>query len=439
MKVDIVKLLKARRCATFFVMLCALEIILTVAWIHRLFAALTAVNVAQRDTSASATNVSANPHVAVSSSLHTAWNPRRRPVYRMWKFVSTLLDGLPFGAGKPPRYVTWNTVGRLGNQLFQMAATLYVSRRTGRRPLLPAWHHAFDDWFRLESLDRGDRIGWDVCPCALVTDLDSLWMSFVPSVAELDGSRADFVVSRSIVLNGHFQSWKYAAAVEDQLRRLLRPTATVYEKVRRFFDEIRPRRWRTNADGSGSAAASDYHRIGIHVRAGDTLSEIMLQRGLTVPQVPYFERAMRRVIDEVYADVTLAGVVRRVQFVVATDSVEWVQEMLHLSSIAARITNVNDSSSSVAPLPPGGSSTVDVELSYSIGHEPGFDMLMLSSCDAVVMTTGTFGWWAAWLSNKTTIYYAGWPRKGSPMHAKFVRQDVFPPRWIGIDGPHMTF
>jgi len=58
------------------------------------------------------------------------------------------------------------------------------------------------------------------------------------------------------------------------------------------------------------------------------------------------------------------------------------------------------------------------------------DLAILSRCDGVIMTTGTFGWWGAWLANKTTIYYSNWPSPGSPLAEKFDRKDFFPPEWI---------
>jgi len=48
------------------------------------------------------------------------------------------------------------------------------------------------------------------------------------------------------------------------------------------------------------------------------------------------------------------------------------------------------------------------------------------------MTTGTFGWWGAWLANGTTVYYKNWPTAGSQLEAKIIRSDFFPPSWIAM-------
>jgi len=76
-----------------------------------------------------------------------------------------------------------------------------------------------------------------------------------------------------------------------------------------------------------------------------------------------------------------------------------------------------------------------VDVAYSEGHDAGFDLALLSLSDGVIMSTGTYGWWGAWLSNNTTIYYSNWPRTGSRLSGMFNRDDFFPPHWIPIGGP----
>lgn len=73
------------------------------------------------------------------------------------------------------------------------------------------------------------------------------------------------------------------------------------------------------------------------------------------------------------------------------------------------------------------------EISYvfSEGHSAGVDMAIIAACDSVVISTGSFGWWAAWLANRTTtVYYSNWPRPGSGLAKFFVNQRYFPERWI---------
>jgi galactoside 2-L-fucosyltransferase 1/2 len=343
--------------------------------------------------------------------------------------------------GKTGRYVVGRNDGRLGNQLFLFAATLFVAQQTGREAAISDMSKDFDSWFLTESVPRIRPNDTELCPCVRIAGNRPL--AFDQSVADLNATHPS-IAGRNIVIIGYFQSWIYVAAVEDRLRRYLQPTKFAIHSIGRFFDDVRPRRWRPTADRADKMTElTDYRRIGIHVRVGDTFSASFYKIGFTVPGRPYFRQALRRVLSEednrrhdadreFVADHRTDGI-RRVQFLVATDDIEWVRDKLNLSSLVAEI--VNESSSRT----PSGGAELDADVSYSIGHQPAFDMLMLSMCDAVVMTTGTFGWWSAWLANRTTIYFSNWPRKGSPLESQFNRRDYFPPNWIGIGGPHVNF
>ncbi len=62
------------------------------------------------------------------------------------------------------------------------------------------------------------------------------------------------------------------------------------------------------------------------------------------------------------------------------------------------------------------------------------DLCVLSMCHKVVMTTGTFSWWAAYLANATeTVYYGRWPRLGSEMDKMMRKDDYFMPEWTAVD------
>ena len=142
--------------------------------------------------------------------------------------------------------------------------------------------------------------------------------------------------------------------------------------------------------------------------------------GYTIPKEPFFERAMHNVTH----DTPLDGGTRRLQFFVTSDSIEWVQTTLNLTAIAAALN----------------SSTTDIEVTYLVNNSAGFDLIMLTMCDVVIMTTGTYGWWGAWLSNAMKIiYYHNWPRPNSTLARKFSREDFYPPSWISSQGPYYTF
>jgi hypothetical protein len=66
-------------------------------------------------------------------------------------------------------------------------------------------------------------------------------------------------------------------------------------------------------------------------------------------------------------------------------------------------------------------------------RQPENDFVVLSNCDHVITSVGTFGWWAAWIANGVTTYYK-WPVQpntyvGNQYNKDFT--DFFYPNWPG--------
>ena len=62
------------------------------------------------------------------------------------------------------------------------------------------------------------------------------------------------------------------------------------------------------------------------------------------------------------------------------------------------------------------------------------DMAVLSSCENVITSSGTFSWWIGYLSKGTVLYYKDFPKKGSWLiKSQFEDMyDYFLPEWIGL-------
>ena len=118
-----------------------------------------------------------------------------------------------------------------------------------------------------------------------------------------------------------------------------------------------------------------------------------------------------------------------IQFIVISDSLAWVKTAINFTSIALQLNRTSSSTKN----------KVVVDVVHSEGHDAGFDLGLLSLCDGVIMSTGTYGWWGAWLANKTTIYYSNWPRADSSYSKIFNHDDYFPPNWIPLGGPYFHF
>ena len=276
----------------------------------------------------------------------------------------------------------------LGNQMFDLAAVVYVAELTGRQPaiLKANYQMAFDEVFDLR-IKRFDN----PCPCYLFVENATRSLAYDRRVEELaNDARAEEARGRSIFLYGYFQSWKYTLNVERQLRRHFTFLPEIGQFVDKFLADSRPPGW-----------SAGYLRVAIHVRRGDVLSDNNVKFGRTTPDERYFAHAMRYFVDRF----------DRVQFIVASNDITWCRQKLSNVTMALR-------------------HRVKVTLLSSLSASK--DFAVLASCEHVIISTGTYGWWAAWLARGITIYYADWPRKGSDLAKKFTREDFFPPNWIGM-------
>jgi galactoside 2-L-fucosyltransferase 1/2 len=55
------------------------------------------------------------------------------------------------------------------------------------------------------------------------------------------------------------------------------------------------------------------------------------------------------------------------------------------------------------------------------------DLCILSRCNHTIATTGTFGWWVAFLANGTSIFQRNYVRLGSAQDEAIRFQDYFMP------------
>ena len=303
---------------------------------------------------------------------------------------------------------------RTGNQIFNLAAMLQAARLTGRRVATArdfpggVW---LDRWFEV-PITRVDNVEAELCPCVKISE--SAALTYDQQMSSLS-NRSD-IAGKNLLLCGYFQSWKYTVGIESALRHHLRLLPNVSAAVYAYLDRIRPSTWNEES----------FSRIGIHVRAGDVMEGWKF--GYTIPQWPYFEQAMLRFVKQQQGRGQQPG---RVQFIVTSDSLDWVKTVIDFAFIVDKLNRSTSASTR---------QEVVVDVVHSEGHDAGFDLALLSLCDGVIMSTGSYGWWGAWLANKTTVYYRNWPRAGSPLLKLFKQDDFFPPNWIPIGGPafHMS-
>ena len=130
-------------------------------------------------------------------------------------------------------------------------------------------------------------------------------------------------------------------------------------------------------------------KVGIHARRGDYLSSPD-HMGKTPP-------------PEYYATALALSNTSAENVLICSDSTDWVRRQ---------------------PLFSG--------MHVSQGFSAGEDMALLSECEVLITSVGTFGWWAGYFKPRGTVFYYLKPDEDFQT-GRVVPGDYFPANWVAID------
>jgi len=136
-------------------------------------------------------------------------------------------------------------------------------------------------------------------------------------------------------------------------------------------------------------------RVVVHVRRKDYTNPAHTREGWTEPSLGYFHRAKAYFTD----------CLERVQFIILSDGMKWCHKYL---------------------------SGPNVVFATGHGHSAAVDMAIASLCDHGVITIGSYGWWAAWLTNGIVITNKDVPRPRSRLARRIHREDYYKPEWVTL-------
>lgn len=188
--------------------------------------------------------------------------------------------------------------------------------------------------------------------------------------------------------DGYFQSWMYWKGFEAEIREQFKFKSHLKSAAHNELSKIFSNRKINYSDGTVI--------VGIHVRRGDYSKKHFANYGYRIADEKYLKNAMQYFKDKY----------KKVLFVACSNDYSWTMNALSKSE--------------------------DVHVVG--GNSPALDMAILTQTNHTIMTVGTFGWWIAFLTNGTTIYYKYPFVEGTGFSKQFKTLDQhFYPGWIPME------
>ncbi|XP_037372820.1 galactoside 2-alpha-L-fucosyltransferase SEC1-like [Talpa occidentalis] len=279
-----------------------------------------------------------------------------------------------------PRYLaqegmfTINSRGRLGNQMGQYATLYALAKTNGRPAFIPAQMH--------RTLAPIFRISLPVLHDATASSIP--WRNY--HLNDWMEEQYRHIQGDYVRLTGYPCSWTFYHHLRDEILREFTLHDHVREEAQRFLRGLR-------VNGSRPSTF-----VGVHVRRGDYVQVMPRVWKGVVADPGYLRRALA----------WFRARYRAAVFVVSSDDMPWCRRNIDRS-------------------------LRDVVLAGS-GRQgsPARDFALLTQCNHSVITVGTFGIWAAYLTGGHTVYLANYTLPDSPFRWIFRPEAAFLPEWVGI-------
>ncbi|KAK7096205.1 galactoside alpha-(1,2)-fucosyltransferase 2-like [Littorina saxatilis] len=265
-------------------------------------------------------------------------------------------------------WVTVRPGGRMGNHLFMYASLLGIAARNNLT------HSPF---FPKTALTGSFNLNYHNASRS-TRNFTVMGEKFFGSY----DSRFERLPKKNVVFAGYLQSWKYFHHIRSTIFREFRFKDGIRRKALTLIEKAVKVKGKVNAT-----------RVGVHVRRSDMLNRAVLQSGFKSPPVSFYKKAASY-FREKYSDVI---------FIIVTDGPGWCNENL---------------------------ASDDVVVADKAGPETHLALLTL--CDHVISSVGTFGWWGGYLSGGDVVYYKHQIIPMTFRARNIAHADYFLPNWVGI-------
>jgi hypothetical protein len=275
--------------------------------------------------------------------------------------------------------ITYNKIGhfgRLGNQMFQFAATVGIARKANQGFAFPKENTEVPS---VEDFKDGVRRG-------VYFDLPKYFPNVERTLQPLEQIQTYhvaqepyfhfcpdlFTVPDQTNLMGYFQTEKYFEHCSDLILGFFQ-----------FDKDIKKQ-----AENNFPSFPVKLEYVSIHLRRGDYAG---LQQFHPVMDADYYFDAMTQFMDGDYC------------FLIFSDDIQYAKELFGEQE----------------------------NIVYIEGNDPAVDMCMMTMCDHNVIANSSFSWWGAWLNDNTNKKVIAPKRWFGPAY-KGVHdtKDLYPQSWI---------
>ncbi|XP_075046949.1 galactoside alpha-(1,2)-fucosyltransferase 2-like [Mixophyes fleayi] len=262
---------------------------------------------------------------------------------------------------------------RLGNKMGEYATLYALAKLNHRRAyVLPKMYNELSNIFNIKlpviAQEVADGIKWKRYN---VHD----WMS--PEYSNIS--------DQYVQLGGTPCSWTFYHHLREEILREFTIREPLKQQANKYLSNLRGDRKHVTF-------------VGVHVRRGDYVTVMPKKWKGVIADKRYLKTAMDYFRNKYENPL----------FVVTSNGMDWCKE------------NINNSLGDVHFAGDGQE------------HSPARDFSLLAHCNHTIMTVGTFGYWAGYLTGGETIYLTNFTLPDSPFLKVFKYEAAFLPEWIGI-------
>ncbi|CAH1776665.1 unnamed protein product [Owenia fusiformis] len=323
----------------------------------------------------------------IISSMFEMYHPKTRN--NTYNFTYIHVPDIPRQDDRPRRLYLEHGTGRLGNKLFHVAAAISIAIANNMELYLPydtdvvrIFNMTQFNTYTPPEYDAFNKSGGKIKIIHHVSYveeyMDMAWKYHV----KLD--------------KGGVQTYLYFWKYQPLIRSLYVFNKFIQYQIQFFMSELQRK----------YSQFGNLTYIGIHCRRGDrAYDKEIIKAGYQATPISYFQKAI---------NFTLTRYKTPIIYVVATDDRDWTTKYLKNP----------------------GENTFIEHTPWGLTAE--YDMGILSSMNHTIMSTGSFGWWAAYLAGGDVIYY-NQPFKPKTIRGKhwqrWFQTQMYPreDNWIGMD------